>query len=213
MRVYVQDGPTKAAKVVADPNAFAVHHHLRNSQTFCQEAVIWKRLNHPNIVPLLGITISHFQLISKWMCGSDLLEYVKERPDVDRLELVGVHSLYLFRTYARYQLSDVAKGLCYLHSCNVIHGDLKGVRDCFKPRFTTVLTPHQPNILMNDSGHACIADFGLAKVALDPDSVRSALCQNGYTPRWTAPEVMNGGPCSKEADSFSFAMVMIEVRH
>ena len=27
------------------------------------------------------------------------------------------------------QLSDVAKGLCYLHSCNVVHGDLKGVCD------------------------------------------------------------------------------------
>ena len=36
---------------------------------------------------------------------------------------------WLSQAYSRCQLSDVAKGLCYLHSCNVVHGDLKGVCD------------------------------------------------------------------------------------
>jgi len=39
-----------------------------------------------------------------------------------------------------YQLSDIAKGLCYLHSCGVIHGDLKGVRGSTVSCFTTTLT-------------------------------------------------------------------------
>ena len=64
---------------------------------------------------------------------------------------------------------------------------------------------------MDDSGNACIADFGLATLTQDLDSVQSAYCQRG-APRWTAPEVLDGGPFSKEADIFSFAMVMIEVR-
>jgi hypothetical protein len=35
----------------------------------------------------------------------------------------------------------------------------------------------------------------------------------GHIPRWTAPEILNNqGTYSKEADVFSFAMVMIEVR-
>ena len=42
--------------------------------------------------------------------------------------------------------------------------------------------------------------------------MRSATLQRGYTMRWTAPEVLNGGRYSKEADIFAFAMVMIEVR-
>ena len=64
---------------------------------------------------------------------------------------------------------------------------------------------------MDDSGNARIADFGFTTVTQNLDSVQSAQCQRG-TPRWTAPEVLDEGPYSKEADIFSFAMVMIEVR-
>ena len=116
-------------------------------------------------------------------------------------------------SHSHHQLFDLAKGLCYLHSCNVIHGDLKGVRGYPNSRFTTILTPNQPNVLVDRFGHARIADFGLATVTQNLDSIRSASLQRGYSPRWTAPEVLEGGKLSKEADIFSFAMVMIEVRH
>jgi serine/threonine protein kinase len=71
----------------------------------------------------------------------------------------------------------------------------------------------QPNILVDDSGHARLVDFGLATVTRNLDSMRSASCQHGYTARWAAPEVLDEGAYSKEADVFSLAMVMIEVRH
>ena len=64
---------------------------------------------------------------------------------------------------------------------------------------------------MDDSGNARIVGFGTATVTQNLDSVQSSNYQRG-TPRWTAPEVLGGGPCGKEADVFSFAMVMIEVR-
>ena len=66
---------------------------------------------------------------------------------------------------------------------------------------------------MDDSGHARIVDFGLAMVTKNSDSIISATLSGGHTPRWTAPEVLKDGNHSKEADIFSFAMVMIEVRH
>jgi len=51
---------------------------------------MWKQLAHPNIVPLLGVTIEPFQLILNWMPGGDLPKYIKKNPNVDRLGLVRV---------------------------------------------------------------------------------------------------------------------------
>lgn len=71
----------------------------------------------------------------------------------------------------------------------------------------------QPNILVDASGNARITDFGLASVARDPSSVASNSPDSGYTVRWTAPEIFHGPTtASKEADVFSFAMVVFEVR-
>ena len=66
---------------------------------------------------------------------------------------------------------------------------------------------------MDDSGRARITDFGLAVVIQNFDSTGSASSHGGHAPRWTAPEVLDGGVYSKKSDVFSFAMVMIEVRH
>ena len=62
------------------------------------------------------------------------------------------------------------------------------------------------------TGNARIADFGLATVARDSNSLVSTPEELCHTPRWTAPEILRGiGPHSKESDVFSFGMVMIEV--
>lgn len=55
---------------------------------FFKEAVMWKRLRHKNVVPLLGITLFPHQLISEWIPGGDLLENVN-KPNADQLKLVG----------------------------------------------------------------------------------------------------------------------------
>ena len=64
---------------------------LENRQNFYEEAVAWKCLEHPNIVPLLGINItpSPPQLISGWISGGNLTEYIKDHPGADRPGLVG----------------------------------------------------------------------------------------------------------------------------
>jgi len=53
---------------------------------------MWKRLTHPNILPLLGVTIAPLQLVSNWMSGGDLPEYIKKHPNADRLGLVSLPS-------------------------------------------------------------------------------------------------------------------------
>jgi len=63
------------------------------------------------------------------------------------------------------------------------------------------------------TGRAMITDCGLAIVTQNLDSIRGAPDEHGDITRWIAPEILdNRGTYSKEADVFSFAMVMIEVR-
>ena len=50
---------------------------------------MWKRLTHPNIVPLLGVTITPLQLVSGRMPGGTLPQYIKKEPDADRLAFVS----------------------------------------------------------------------------------------------------------------------------
>jgi len=64
----------------------------KDPQAFHQMAAVWKNLAHPNIVPLLGVTTDPIQLISGWMPDMDLMGYIVNHPDADRLSLVGVPS-------------------------------------------------------------------------------------------------------------------------
>jgi hypothetical protein len=52
---------------------------------------VWKTLRHPNVLPLIGVTMSEYQfaMISDWMVHGNINDFVKVRPDVNRLELVG----------------------------------------------------------------------------------------------------------------------------
>jgi hypothetical protein len=69
------------------------------SQGFCKEVMRWKGLRHPNVLPLLGVTMIKNQLVtvSEWMVNGNINEFVKRRASVDRLELVcflvTVHTL------------------------------------------------------------------------------------------------------------------------
>ena len=61
------------------------------------------------------------------MYDQDLVGYIANNPGVDRLNLVIAFPSLRTRYSFSPKLFDVAEGLNHLHSCNVIHGDLKGV--------------------------------------------------------------------------------------
>ena len=52
---------------------------------------MWKTLQHPNLLPLIGVTMTEtqFAMISEWMVNGNVNDFVKARPDVDRFGLVG----------------------------------------------------------------------------------------------------------------------------
>ena len=53
---------------------------------------MWKALRHPNILPLLGATMSEnrFVMVSAWMQRGDINGFVKAYPNADRLGLVSL---------------------------------------------------------------------------------------------------------------------------
>lgn len=57
---------------------------------------MWKRLSHPNIVPFLGVADgpAPLSMVSEWMPNGDVRHYVKEHPEVDRIQLV-CHILFI----------------------------------------------------------------------------------------------------------------------
>lgn len=91
---------------------------------------------------------------------------------------------------------DVARGLRYLHDeldSRVIHCDVK-----------------PQNILMDASGTAKIADFGLAKL-LQPEQTRTFTGVRG-TRGYLAPEWYRGaGPVTVKADVYSYGVVLLEI--
>jgi serine/threonine protein kinase len=64
---------------------------------FCKEVMTWKSLRHPNVLPLLGVTMSnnHFAMVSEWMTNGNVNEFVKANQDANRFELVGFLSCFL----------------------------------------------------------------------------------------------------------------------
>ncbi|KAF8174662.1 kinase-like domain-containing protein, partial [Mycena galopus ATCC 62051] len=105
---------------------------------FSREALIWRQLCHPNLLPFFGLYYHDLDnrlcLVSPWMENGNVVEFLRKNPpDMDRLSLI----------------LDVALGLEYLHKQKVVHGDLKGI-----------------NILITPSRRACIADFGLSSIIL-----------------------------------------------
>jgi serine/threonine protein kinase len=95
---------------------------------------MWKTLQHPNVLALIGVMMSeaHFAMISEWMVNGNINDFVKARPDVNRIALVSLRlkspcfgSVY---NPQNSQLEGVAKGLIHIHSQGMTHGDLRGVR-------------------------------------------------------------------------------------
>jgi len=70
---------------------------LSPRQSFLKEAIIWKRLRHPNVVPFIGVTRDPLQFVSEYMPNGTLTRYVKNHPSADRIELVSLSSVVSVR--------------------------------------------------------------------------------------------------------------------
>ena len=171
VRVSARDGPQKAAKACYWCHCFPCSLWLTKPADLLPRSHTVETFDTPQHPPTtwyhdLSLP-AHFRLDVRWEPAG----VSREKPRCGPAWACMCPSCCLSNACSRHQLSDTAEGLCYLHSCNIIHGDLKGVCGRSNSCFTTVLTLNQPNILVDNTGRARIADFGLATVARNLDSI------------------------------------------
>ncbi|KAK0485347.1 kinase-like domain-containing protein [Armillaria luteobubalina] len=154
---------------------------------FCHEALVWKQLKHPNVLPFLGVNEDLFApsycLISPWMVNGNIMSYLETHPDHDRLE----------------SLIQIAEGMKYLHNHNppIVHADIRGA-----------------NVLVMDDLRCCLSDFGLSLFAESQVLDSSSRMRKGSI-RWLAPEYMDSTLFDQSyltaRDVYAYGCTVIEI--
>ncbi|KAH7340115.1 kinase-like domain-containing protein [Rhizoctonia solani] len=144
------------------------------------ELYVWSKCNHPNVLELIGVTHYRGQvaMVSPWMENGDLLTFLRLYPNADR------HDLCV-------QITD---GVAYLHSQEIVHGDIKGA-----------------NVLVSQDGVAKITDFGTSALKVYTLQFAVTKSKPGLSLRWAAPEVLEEkSENSYQADVYALAMTILE---
>jgi serine/threonine protein kinase len=93
----------------------------------------------------------------------------------------------------------------------IVHGDLKGVRSLLFYVFSLMFVP-QANVLINDMGHACLADFGLSRILEELSGSASTTSNLAGSIRWMAPElIIDSHRPTALSDMYAFGSLMLEV--
>jgi serine/threonine-protein kinase ULK/ATG1 len=147
-----------------------------------QEISIMKEVSHQNVVRLYGTFTSknNIYLVLEYCGGGDLQIFIRKHK---RLE----------ESVARGFLIQLARGLHFLHSKNVIHRDIK-------PQ-NLLLSEFSPNATIK------FADFGFAK-HLHEASMAQTPCG---TPLYMAPEIFEMKEYDAKADVWSIGCVLFEM--
>jgi serine/threonine protein kinase len=168
---------------------------------FKREIAVLVKLQHPHIVPIIGMG-----------SDADLIWYVMPYVEGESLEARLTRGPLGIPEGIRV-LHEVSDALAHAHSIGVVHRDLK------------------PANVLFQSGHAVLADFGVAHARLEvlrhsagatlgelrrslPSSA-GRLTDKGFrvgTPGYMAPEQFsNDEPADERADVYALAMVGYEI--
>lgn len=154
-------------------------HHGDVVQRFQREARIMGHLKHPHIITLFdeGMYQNRPYIVMEFMAGGSLSERLK-RSNV--ISLGGASKLLL----------QIASALDFAHAHDVIHRDLK-----------------PGNILMKDSNHAILTDFGIAW-ALSEQTALTNTGQMPGTPNYMSPEQAKGDlNLTSQSDQYSLGII------
>jgi serine/threonine protein kinase len=86
-------------------------YHRRSviAQRLCREVIPWKHLSHPNVLPLLGVSIStnpySFRIFTEWMPNGNVMQYARSNPMANRLQLASLLAVPFYSTIVYQELS------------------------------------------------------------------------------------------------------------
>ncbi|KAF7341927.1 TKL/TKL-ccin protein kinase [Mycena sanguinolenta] len=150
------------------------------------EAKVWFKLEHPNILPFLGLALRlgpSPALITPYCHSSNIMRYLANTPKTPQERLILA--------------CGIGEGLSYLHAEGLVHGNL-----------TT------KKILIDDNGTPVISGYGLSNISRKL-SKKSAITPSARftAPECFVDEAIQESPTQKTAvgDVYSFSMVVLEV--
>ncbi len=157
-------------------------------ERFQQEALIAARLIHPHIVAVLdfGEDRASSYLVMERLPGTTLRDEIVARGPLSTQRVLLV-------------MAETLDALAAAHARRVLHRDIK-----------------PSNILLQQSGHTKITDFGIAKsfdVFTDGPLVTDDMTMTGFvlgTPGYLAPERRAGHPATVQSDLYAVGAVMVE---
>ena len=157
-------------------------------QRFQQEALIAARLVHPHIVAVLDFGEDHASsyLVMERLPGTTLRDEIIARGPLSTQRVMLV-------------MGETLDALAAAHARRVLHRDIK-----------------PSNILLQQSGHTKITDFGIAKsfdIRTDPAPPTDDMTMTGVvlgTPGYLAPERRSGHPATVQSDLYAVGAVMVE---
>ena len=188
--------------------------------------MIWRRLSHPNVLPVLGVALTQSPLciVSEWMVNGNIIDFTSSHPEVNRLRLV--RSVLVFPRSLDLQ---ILKCLLACRSSERIavpsldgnHPQRSQARAChqlFPPAL--VDDPAKMNIVIDSCFRPRLTDYGLVAIVSDPNTVDpgSTTSPSVGTVRYMAPELLNPwGFCldhsnpTKKTDIYAFGVVIYYV--
>ncbi|QRW23085.1 kinase domain protein [Rhizoctonia solani] len=153
---------------------------LTANQRAAREIHTWSKCQHPNVVELIGLTVFRecLAMVSEWEDNGNMPHYLSRNPTVNRCELS----------------KSICAGVLYLHSMDIVHGDLKGA-----------------NVLIDRNGAPRLTDFGCASFLSTTLHFTQTNTGPSYSVRWTAPEILRGKTGhTKEGDIYALGMTILE---